>query len=215
MIEISKKLSSSLRFVGMLLLGFLSAIVLAAPASADTVYTYTGNPFTGFQGNDACTAGVGECQLSLSFTLTSPLPANFGSDGFGFIAQVTPLSFSMTDGVHTLTQFNSAPFLLVGTGPSGQIDAWSLDEFSSFGQLGVFLSSVDDPIFTIEDKTNTFGPVEQDFGFASNLNSPGTWTVTTVPTVPEPSSLILLGTGLLGLAKDLCRKSLGGWFLTR
>jgi hypothetical protein len=145
MIEISKKLSSSLRFVGMLLLGFLSAIVLAAPASADTVYTYTGNPFTGFQGNDACTAGVGECQLSLSFTLTSPLPANFGSDGFGFIAQVTPLSFSMTDGVHTLTQFNSAPFLLVGTGPSGQIDAWSLDEFSSFGQLGVFLSSVAEP----------------------------------------------------------------------
>ncbi len=180
MIEISKKLSGSLRFVGMLLLGFLSAIVLAAPASADTVYTYVGNPFTLFQGNDACAAGVGECQLSLSFTLASPLPANFGSGGFGFVTLVTPL-----------------------------IDAWSIGEVSSFGQLGVFLSSVGDPIFTTEDKTNTFGPVEQDFGFASNLNSPGTWTVATVPTVPEPSSLILLGTSLLGLAKGLRRKSLG------
>jgi len=74
MIEISEKLSCSLRFVGMLLLCSLGAVVLAPPATAATVYTYSGNPFTSFDGTDGCTAGVGECQISLSFTIASPLP---------------------------------------------------------------------------------------------------------------------------------------------
>ena len=208
MAGISQNCSRSLRFVGVLLLCSLCAIVLAPPASADTLYSYTGNPFTSFQGTDACTAGVGECQISLSFTLALPLPANFGSEVFS-LTQVTPLSFSMADGVHTLTQFNSSPYFLVGTNSSGQITRWSISPFNS-AEPNVFIVTAEDPPFlTTVDSTNTFGFVVSEFGFASNLNSPGTWTISTVPHVPEPSSLFLLGSGLLGLANGLRRKSLG------
>jgi hypothetical protein len=85
MAGISQTRNRSLRFVGVLLLGFLCAVFLAPPPSADTVYTYTGNPFTIFVGDAACTAGVGECQVSLSFTLASPIPANFGSGKFSLV----------------------------------------------------------------------------------------------------------------------------------
>jgi len=105
----------------------------------------------------------------------------------------------MTDGVHTLTQFSSQPFFYVGKGPSGQIVVWDIDEVSSSAEPNVFLATGKNSFFTTQDSTNTFGLVASDFGFASNLNNPGTWTSSAVPTVPEPSNLFLLGTGVLYL----------------
>ena len=209
MMEISKNRSCSLRLAGMLLLGFLCAIVLAPSATADTVYTYTGNPFTEFQGTDACIGGVGECSITLSFTLAFPLPANFGS---GFLTLVTPLSFSMTDGVHTLTQLNSTPFFLVETGPTGQIDFWGISASTPLvppEQFFLVTQRTASVVFG-DDDTNTFTAVGNgDFnstGFARVLDNPGTWTISTVPHVPEPSSLMLLSAGLLGLTPTFRKK---------
>ena len=74
----------------------VAALSLAYPASVQavpTTYVYTGNPFTIVSGpystSDFVTAMV---------TLASPLPANMP------LTQVTPLAFSLSDGVQTINE---------------------------------------------------------------------------------------------------------------
>lgn len=76
-------------FCSALFLGFIS---LAAPSfvSADTFYTYTGNPFSGLAG-ESCPP---VCGMNASFTVASPLADNFT----GYFDGSTFESFSITDG---------------------------------------------------------------------------------------------------------------------
>lgn len=204
MIEITENRSWAVRLVSALLFCCLCAVVLAPSASADTTYTYTGNPFTDFQGAAACTAGVGECRISASFTVASPLPDNL-SDSL-----VTPLSFSITDGVHTFTELNQLNNIAVYTNSGGQIYGWY---FAATGSIGPSPNDVE-VLLTCGTLPCSPGLDFADFalanpsGFADNGNDPGTWTMSTTPT-PEPSSLMLFGTGLLGLPMGLRRKWLG------
>jgi hypothetical protein len=181
---------------GVLALCSLFAIAAAPPARADTTYTYTGNPFTDFSGTDACTAGVGECCISVSFTVGSPLPDNLAYPFF----LTTPLSFSITDGVNTLTELNALPFLgnpliYVGTGPGGQIGNWYVQEDGTIGQDQFILGTFGPECSIGCDSTDNLSPTS--YGFAASSDEPGSWTITTTP---EPSSLMLLGIGLLGMA---------------
>jgi hypothetical protein len=191
------------------LCGLMLAALPSTPALADTVYTYTGNPFTSdgnpllysfsyppFTPSDSVTG---------SFTLASPLEANLpilGPDGF---TSVTPTSFSFTDGVNTLSNTDSFEYLTldVGTDGTGAINQWI-----------VSLQTNNNIVILTEDWVS-----REDQGWNGQpgvvgdiRGNPGTWTSSTTdpnPAVaPEPSSIALLSTGALGLAGMMRRRFL-------
>jgi hypothetical protein len=162
-------------------------IVAASPAVANTEYTYTGNQFTFLLG----TTCPPECSLSGYFTLASPLGDNVNGASF------TPTTFSFTDGLMTITQANATGFHFdgVSTNSSGVIVGWNMDfttaaykMFTGTNPPGCAGCSVID--VTFNNAITIEGAVP---------NNPGKWTTTTTSVVPEPTSFVLLMTGLAGV----------------
>jgi hypothetical protein len=119
-------------WVFILLASSVLAFGLAPSAKADTVYTYTGQPFTTFisfigtTGSDkyACPS---ICSLKGSFTIAAPLGDNLA------LQAISPSRFSFTDGVFRIGNTDHGLFVLsfdVGTDATGTIDSWVI----SFGQ---------------------------------------------------------------------------------
>ena len=93
----------------------LLLLAFVAPRSkADATYTYTGNAFTGFFGSDSCSGGIGECQVTGTVTLAAPLAPNMNVVCCGI--NVTPVSFSFSNGAQTITNLNGTS-LIVDTNP--------------------------------------------------------------------------------------------------
>ncbi len=156
---------------------FLSASLVAW---ADTTYTYTGNDFT-----TAVSPFTTSDSVSGSFTVASPFGDDSTYDNF------TPISFSFTDGQQAVTNLNaSTQSFDVSTNASGEVDQWNLTVFDSTS----FITTQS----YASGKVTDFGGLA-DIGYGTNSNTPGTWMMQTSVT-PEPSSLLLLATGLLGLA---------------
>ena len=180
-------------------------------AFASFIYQYTGANYT-----SAPNPYNTSMNISLTLELGSLLTANMSN------TVVTPLSFNISDGVHTLTDltdtssgFFGTEFFRFNTDSFGAITGWSFKVRESFLTIGQQGSSVESffsgGIFASDKGTllectiittgncTTLTSIAQ----ATNSGTPGTWTVSNVPV---PAAIWLMGSGLIGLMGFSCRK---------
>ena len=193
------------------LVGSLLLLGLVPSASADSTYVYTGNSFTSCSevqtpdlmtySDNACPSGPG---ITGFITLSQALPANavdyVPNDVLGFSFTAAGVSVDFPDYTTTpFTETNSCSGdCPAGTTPGlgsfttnseGDIVGWDINFGASFPVI--ITTSTEDAWFS---PSCSGGGSFQCYNY-SNADDPGSWTET-----PEPSSLLLLGTGLLGLA---------------
>lgn len=155
-------------------------------AAADVMYNFVGAPFNTFT-NTTCPP---TCELTGSFTVATALPPNLVVDQGSF----TPISFSFTDGLSTVTNLTATiSGFSVGTDASGKIVTWDIFADDAFSQMFAF----SDPPNLTQEGNNAQTYQAYFFGHTSG----GSWTV-----VPEPSTLLMLGSSVFGLAGGLRRK---------
>lgn len=193
----------------------VSAVTTAA-ANASVIYTYTGQAFTaitpspGSAPADPYQAGD---RVTGTFELAAPLPGNLPA-----LTVITPVAFSFSDGVNTLTNATAltAAFGL-STDASGHILEWLVVVSANQTGPGATRRTIStrnylNPNFqtapAIDRGSDTLcgansppgGCESFDDGYlqaAENRNAPGTWTV---EAVPEPTSMLLISAALAGLA---------------
>jgi hypothetical protein len=172
-----------------------ATLVLSAStliAHADSIYTYTGKDFTSADGPFTTNDFV-----SGSLTTTTPLADNLDK------ASITPASFSFNDGVNTITNTNEfEEGILISTNASGAITDWSIIIGADNGAEVILIAG-----------GPQFAGGDGDMGAnraGSGINSvSGVFTsAAPIGVTPEPSTLALLGTGILGLAGMARRKVL-------
>jgi PEP-CTERM motif len=188
------------------LCNLMLAALPSTSALADTVYTYTGNTFTtGLINNFTTSLPTGPFTandfVSGSFTVSTALGPNHSE-----FVPIIPTFFSFSDGADTLTNSNSDSLdnlgFFIGTDGSGSITTWYIEIESA------------DQLTQIDTINSTNGNAFIDAGVNEEYSAiirkdPGAWSSVTDPspaTTPEPNTLVLLGSGALGLAGMLRRK---------
>jgi PEP-CTERM motif-containing protein len=207
-----------------LALGLL-CLMLPSALRADTIYTYTGNAFNSCGGNYTC----GTPALSITFT-TNLMGSALNNLAYSDISS-TITSFTMSDGFGlSNTNLNSPSFIfIISTNGSGAITNWAIESISPVPPLGSGLvnnlvSCNTNPLINLPNPNAQCLQLPPQFdltqagmdvlgnvtGFGTVTNAPGTWSGPSIAvvTAPEPSSLLLLGSGLLGLTALTWRKKL-------
>jgi hypothetical protein len=191
-----------------LFVGLLVAAVLAFPpfARADSTYLYTGQPY-----NPNPPSGCGGTYTSVcssigvsgSITLVSPLGDDLND------ALVTPQAFSFSGGTNAflLTQSSPLPleFFQFSTDANGNITYWGIELANNSGPNSGCLSGASFICLGTYNNPNgqgdysaydyNWGTPDEVYGGGTNFVA-GTWTLVATP---EPSSIFLLCSGLLGV----------------
>ncbi len=169
-------------------------LIAGSPASASVIYSYQGNPFDTFVDDDP-PAGQYDATMSVSGFFEVPEPVAPNLEAVDITASV--LSFSLFDGRQTITNLTATSSTFrFSTDALGQILFWRA------------LASVGNPQTALIQTVNQtldgrpvlldqarIGAVLESFDQAQISGQPGSWTL-----VPEASTALLLGAGLLGLA---------------
>jgi hypothetical protein len=165
----------------------LAVVVLTATAvqAVPTTYVYTGNPFTTATGpyttSDFVTGLV---------TLAAPFPPN------RLFSSVTPLAYTFSDGVLTLTEGNSSALYMFATGPFGLPTRWIV---TVVGLQGASINTNSGVTAFDRDNVAVFRPEE---GVGLNINAPGIWRIAggAVPDTGSSLTLLSLSITALGVA---------------
>lgn len=179
----------------------LALLLFAGISKADTVYDYVGAPFTSTSGIVCSTPS---CNVTGQLVLAQPLASNTITT---FAIGVNPPS-SFTFSSFGLTINSSSTlidpslvgsFIQLGTDAAGKIDEYNVQIFS-LSPIRTNLVSVNNGSYLYD----SFGTWSSFLGYTGTA---GTWTEEKAISTPEPSSLLLLGSGL-GLLALLSKKTL-------